>query len=459
MKPDTSGRYGDYFGAAVDPSNPSLVWTAGEYHSSVYSSQYWSSSIGTFSVPLLLKSTTLTLNPVSPSSVPWGKSVTITGNLANSTSGVGIGGKTITFTGTGAAGLSSVTTNQNGTFSVTGASPSIVQSGLTVQAHFAGDSSHNPSDSNVVSYNTSKHKTALTLTITPSSVTTGNTYQVSGTLTDTKTSTTLSSKTITFTATSPITIPSTTTDSSGKYLVNGLTAPGTTGSYNITSQFSGTSLYSAVNSAAKTLSVTSTTTSSATTLTLNPITAVPWGTNVVVTGQLTATSSGTGVGGKIITFSGNGTSGLSSVTTNPDGTFSVTGTAPSTIATGWQVNAIFAGDTSYGSSSTTQFYDTLKHNVSLTLVISPSSVVHGGTYSVSGKLMDTSTGTTLSGMTISFSADSPITIASTATDSTGNYLVSGLSAPGNPGSYSIKAKFVGGNLYTTYSATRILSVT
>src|SRR5207249_12324237 len=30
-------------------------------------------------------------------------------NLANSTSGVGIGGKTITFTGTGAAGLSSVT--------------------------------------------------------------------------------------------------------------------------------------------------------------------------------------------------------------------------------------------------------------------------------------------------------------------------------------------------------------
>ncbi len=28
------GRYGDYFGAAVDPSNSSLVWVGGEYHSS-----------------------------------------------------------------------------------------------------------------------------------------------------------------------------------------------------------------------------------------------------------------------------------------------------------------------------------------------------------------------------------------------------------------------------------------
>jgi hypothetical protein len=30
---DTSGRYGDYFGAGVDPANPNNVWVAGEYHS------------------------------------------------------------------------------------------------------------------------------------------------------------------------------------------------------------------------------------------------------------------------------------------------------------------------------------------------------------------------------------------------------------------------------------------
>src|SRR5205807_6101986 len=128
-----------------------------------------------------------------------------------------------------------------------------------------------------------------------------------------------------------------------------------------------------------------------------------------------------------------------------DGTFSVTGPAPSTVSTGWQVNASFAGDTSYVSLSVTQFYDTLKHNVSLTLSISPSSVVHGGAYSVSGTLTDTTTGTAINGMAISFSADSPITISSTATDSSGNYLVSELTAP-NAGSYNIMTQFSGTSL-------------
>ncbi len=30
---DTSTRYGDYFGSGLDPSNPTIVWVAGEYHS------------------------------------------------------------------------------------------------------------------------------------------------------------------------------------------------------------------------------------------------------------------------------------------------------------------------------------------------------------------------------------------------------------------------------------------
>src|SRR5205823_6599826 len=102
---------------------------------------------------------------------------------------------------------------------------------------------------------------------------------------------------------------------------------------------------------------------------------------VVVSGQLTATSSATGIGGKTISFSGTGAAGLSSVTTNPDGTFSVTGPAPGTVSTGWQVNANFAGDSSYSTSSATQSYNTIKHKISLTLVISPSTVSANGTYS------------------------------------------------------------------------------
>jgi len=39
-------RYGDYFGAATDPSNPSIIWVAGQYHDS----SSWSTWISTFSV-------------------------------------------------------------------------------------------------------------------------------------------------------------------------------------------------------------------------------------------------------------------------------------------------------------------------------------------------------------------------------------------------------------------------
>jgi len=43
---ENDNRYGDYFGAATDPSNPSIIWVAGQYHDS----PTWSTWIGTFSV-------------------------------------------------------------------------------------------------------------------------------------------------------------------------------------------------------------------------------------------------------------------------------------------------------------------------------------------------------------------------------------------------------------------------
>src|ERR1700693_3927129 len=66
-------------------------------------------------------------------------------------------------------------------------------------------------------YNTLKHSTSLTLIISPTSVHPKGTYSVSGTLIDTVTSTALASKTITFTATSPITISSHVTNTAGQY--------------------------------------------------------------------------------------------------------------------------------------------------------------------------------------------------------------------------------------------------
>ena len=51
---DSSGRvrYGDYFAAAVDPSNTRMVWVAGEYVSSNVNTVGWSTFITSLSVSL-----------------------------------------------------------------------------------------------------------------------------------------------------------------------------------------------------------------------------------------------------------------------------------------------------------------------------------------------------------------------------------------------------------------------
>ncbi|HET6458044.1 MAG TPA: hypothetical protein VFG24_04100, partial [Nitrosopumilaceae archaeon] len=106
----------------------------------------------------------------------------------------------------------------------------------------------------ILSYNTTKHNTSLSLLIQPNPVTHGATYKVGGVLKDTVTGTTLSSKTILFKADNHITIASATTDSSGKYLVSALTAP-SAGSYRIQDKFNGDSFYNSGTSQMKTLTV------------------------------------------------------------------------------------------------------------------------------------------------------------------------------------------------------------
>ena len=109
---DTSTRYGDYFGAGLDPSTPTTVWLAGEYHSSSTSScgsfgSCWSTFIGSITMANTI--------PVSVNNVAsfLGIIVNTTGHLAvntvnstvsgslnvaamNSTTGVTIFNKTYT---------------------------------------------------------------------------------------------------------------------------------------------------------------------------------------------------------------------------------------------------------------------------------------------------------------------------------------------------------------------------
>jgi K319L-like, PKD domain/Bacterial Ig domain/Calcineurin-like phosphoesterase len=185
-------------------------------------------------------------------------------------------------------------------------------------------------------------------------------------------------------------------------------------------------------------------------LTLGPVSNVPWSKTVTVTGKLTDNVGGNvGIGGKTISFDGTGSVNLQSTVTASDGSFSSTGTAPQTVSTGWTVQAQFAGDGSYDPSMATATYNTLKHDTSLSISISPSRLKGGATYSVTGKLTDITNvpSSALSGKIISFTATPPIIISDKITDAIGQYSATGLNAPNTKASYNIQSHFAGDSLY------------
>jgi predicted phosphodiesterase len=195
-----------------------------------------------------------------------------------------------------------------------------------------------------------------------------------------------------------------------------------------------------------------------TALTMSPISNVPWGKTVTVTGKLVnADDGGSAISGQTITLTGTGINPQQTVSakTQSDGTFTATFTAPSTVASGWTVQAHYAGyaggdDGSsklLSSDSEERTFATLKHGTTLSLTLDPTQVAKAGSYAVHGVLKDSITNEFIGSMTITFTADNPISIKSTNTDSSGSYQLSGLKAPTKKGSYDIEAKFAGNSLY------------
>jgi hypothetical protein len=213
--------------------------------------------------------------------------------------------------------------------------------------------------------------------------------------------------------------------------------------------------------AATTTTTTATTNTTATSLILNPISNVPWGQTVTVSGKLTSADeddgSSSAISGQSITLTGTEIKEEQTISTETqsDGTFTATFTAPSTVASGWTVQAHYAGNDDddsnlQSSDSEERTFATLKHGSALSLILDPAQVAMGGSYSVHGELKDFVTSESIASMTIAFTADKPISIKSTTTDSSGNYQLSGLEAPSSTsmgGSYNIEAQFAGDSLY------------
>ncbi len=190
------------------------------------------------------------------SNVVWGGATSFPITLTDTDNGgTSVQGKTIHFDGTGVIGVSDKITNGTGKAIGIGTAPSAVATGWTVQAHFAGDSLYLSTDSIVKTYNTLIHSTVFWSLNLPISVTHGTTYIVDGKFKDSTTGLFLGSRTITFTAASPIVIPNAVTNSTGWYNVSGLVAPAA-GSYNIQAFFGGDSLYTSSSSVTKVLKVT-----------------------------------------------------------------------------------------------------------------------------------------------------------------------------------------------------------
>src|SRR5919109_585726 len=199
----------------------------------------------------------------------------------------------------------------------------------------------------------------------------------------------------------------------------------------------------------------------ATTLTLNAITKVPWGSPVTVTGKLTDNAaSGAGVSGATISFDGTGANNLpDNVVTKADGTFTAKGASPATVATGWKVQAHFAGYSDYtASNSVIKTYSTTKHSVTLSLSVPTDPVPRGTSYKVSGTLTDSTVTKPLASKTISFTADAPIKIAAKTTNTNGYYSAT-QAAPNSIGTYDIQSHFAGDSLYNSKdSVTKTLTV-
>jgi 5-hydroxyisourate hydrolase-like protein (transthyretin family) len=388
--------------------------------------------------------TTLTLNTIT--NAPWGNPITVTGKLTdNAASGAGVGGATISFDGTGADNLPDVVTNADGTFTASGKSPTTVATGWKVQAHFVGNTDYSGSDSIVQSYATTKHSVGSSITATKASVAWGQPNTFTVTLKDTATGLPLQGVTVTFDGTGAISIPNAVTGSDGKATGTGNSPNSVATGWTYQAHFAGNSLYNKKDTEIKTYATVKHSVGVAVTVAKF---SVAWGQPNTFTATVTDTATGLPLQGVTVTFDGTGAISIPNAVTGSDGKATGTGNSPNSVATGWTYQAHFAGDNLYNKKdSTLKTYSTLKHSVSLTLNLFPTTVGSGAVYKVSGVLKDTSAGgVAIGSKTISLTADSPITIADQTTDATGTYITKP-TAPTTAGTYNIQSHFASDDLY------------
>lgn len=345
--PDTTGRHGDYHAVRADPST-GIYYSEAEYNTQALP---WNTFISVNQISAgsnIVHSTTLTLNPIT--NVPWGTTVKVTGKLVDSSaSNIGVGGQPITFTSS-AGTIQSTVTAADGTFSTTGTAPGAPPVSVNVQAFYAGTQFFSSSSSSVTTYSTLRH-TSQIFQYPISNAPWNGTLSIRVFVTDvTSGNIPIAGKTITWTGTGVGGISSAVTGALGTAVGTGI-APGTVNTgWNSTAHFAGDTNYTPSKSNTNTFDTLSHTTLLVFSTIKSP---VPHGTATSFPLVLVdLDNGGTPVTFRTITFSGTGAIGVGSQITDSFGAATGTGTAPSTVASGWTIKGSFAGNTNYAASST-----------------------------------------------------------------------------------------------------------
>jgi hypothetical protein len=290
------------------------------------------------------------------------------------------------------------------------------------------------------------HVTTLTLN-TITNAPWGNPVTVTGKLTDNAASGAgIGGATIAFDGTGADNLPDVVTNADGTFTASGKSPATVATGWKVQAHFVSNTEYSGSDSIVQSYATTKHSVGSSITATKA---SVAWGQPNTFTVTLKDTATGLPLQGVTVTFDGTGAISIPSAVTGSDGKATGTGNSPNSVATGWTYQAHFAGDNLYSAKdSTLKTYSTLKHSVSLTLNLLPTTVGSGAVYKVSGVLKDTSAGgVAIGSKTISLTADSPITIADQTTDATGTYITKP-TAPTTAGTYNIQSHFASDDLYS-----------
>ena len=208
--------------------------------------------------------TSMSLKLEGNNKIPAGSTYTASGKLIDAIADSPIAGKTISVTTDGSSPVSGIT-DSKGKFTVTLTAPNTIGK-HDIQAHFAGDSQYNPSDSPVKKLTVIENSLAITTATTnidtslslklegKDKMAGGSTYSVSGKLIDSVSKKPISGKEISVTTDGGSPKGTDTTNGKGEYEVN-LKAPDSSGKYDIKAHFAGDSQYKSSDSSVTKITV------------------------------------------------------------------------------------------------------------------------------------------------------------------------------------------------------------